>query len=437
MVDYHDAQAWRYLAAASSSSIHGEPLPDNVEPPGKKQKHKDHRSWKVRRKGVVSTLNEIKLDHKTHKWSAASRQLNFQDFDMNLKDTDQYLGYFMFKWEGKERLCIHWASRPSSGKLNIQNMVEWDATSNAFLSRGRCLVGEVGAHNLCVVANGDAVEALKKDFDTSDKYLAFAIGGEYRHPDDPRGKSISFNGISLYGLVSNGQKWKDWASFHFEKIKLFLNGDHPGQTEGRGKCGQGSSWSPSGFGYSEFDGQSALTFWKGEYWVYARSNPRESGYRSVQVCDGRTLGELGKFEMCTFSQVEHGETGYDGYFLHPYVLHNKKGLVALMSFVPADEFKTPTEPAGVYITMTTDGVHWLKPYPAHKCKDYARRGYDLPVNGLLVVDPDARKQDGDYDSITFLVHCNVPCRLPPTSREVANLTLVSSSLPGYMRKAMQ
>ena len=92
--------------------------------------------------------------------------------------------------------------------------------------------------------------------------------------------------------------------------------------------------------------------------------------------------------------------------------------------VPAAESKSQAEPAGVYCTVTVDGINWLKPYPAHKCDDHARRAYDLPVNGELVYLP---------DGITFLVHRNVPCRLPPRSQgNEQSVDKVSCRLPPYM-----
>ena len=85
-------------------------------------------------------------------------------------------------------------------------------------------------------------------------------------------------------------------------------------------------------------------------------------------------------------------------------------MLALMSFVPAAESKSQAEPAGVYCTVTVDGIHWLKPHLAHKCADHGRRAYDLPVNGMLKFHADDADGDGlgTYrDSITFLVHRNV------------------------------
>ena len=284
-----------------------------------------------------------------------------------------------------------------------------------------------------MVADLEAEEALRAAYDPHGKYLVFAIGGEYRDPADSRGKQTTYDGISLYGLTPLHKKYKDWSALEFAKIKRFLKVDHPGQIEGRSKC------MANGVGISEFDGQSALTWWNGEYWVYARSNLQESGHRSVQVCHGKTLETLGEFQMCTFKGVAHGTGGYDVYFLHPYFLPNKKGMMALMSFVPPAESKSQAEPAGAYCIVTVDGINWLKPYAAHKCEDHTRRAYDLPVNGKLEFNTadkdDAGGAGTDHDGITFCVHRNVPCRLPANSTgHKEGVDIVSCRLPPYMCK---
>ena len=101
----------------------------------------------------------------------------------------------------------------------------------------------------------------------------------------------------MYGL----QKWKGrssgeiYASVIWRPLLPLVKGDHAGQVEGRKKCMRPSDKR----GISEFDGQSALTYWKGDFWLYARSNPVKEGHRSVQVCHGQ-LETFGAFELCTF-----------------------------------------------------------------------------------------------------------------------------------------
>ena len=402
---FHEAMAYTQLTSSSFSATHAGP---------------EQKSYEDIRRGFKRTLDQIRGDRKKHKRRTKLSNLNLDD--VRLANKDQYLGICTFRWQDKSCFCVHWASWPkrTGKKLNIQKLTVYDMDSGDVLTTGRCLEGQVGAHNICAVANDEASAALRNSYDSQGKYLAFAIGGEYRDRRDRRGKHESYDGISLYGLKPLTQSWQNWSTLEFQKIKRFLKGDHPGQIEGRSKCTQ------HGVGFSEFDGQSALAWWNGEYWLYARSNPKESGHRSVQVCHGKTLETLGAFQMCTFTGVASGIAGYDIYFLHPYVLPNKKGMMALMSFVPADEFKSDAEPAGVYCTMTVDGIHWLKPYAAHKCEDYARRAYDLPVNGYLEFHAD--------DGIAFIVHRNVPCRLPQNSNKKESIEQVSCRLPQYMCK---
>ena len=86
------------------------------------------------------------------------------------------------------------------------------------------------------------------------------------------------------------------------RLDHLVRGDHDGQVEGRKQCKRFSD----GIGISEFDGLSSLTYWKGRFYNYARSNPELSGHRSVQVCSGDSLTGLESFCMCTFHCVPYG-----------------------------------------------------------------------------------------------------------------------------------
>jgi hypothetical protein len=186
-------------------------------------------------------------------------------------------------------------------------------------------------------------------------------------------------GISLFVLRENGDEnltKNGWAAFHFELVRRVVKGDHAGQTGGREACRRRDD-----VGISEFDGQAAMTHWKGEYWLYAHSSPKEAGCRSVQVCHGESLDTLGASQMCTFEGLADS---YDAYFLHPHILPNGRGLVSLISPVPADsDTKFVETSAGVYRAVTNDGVNWLQPYAVHLCPEYLRRAYDVPIAGSL------------------------------------------------------
>ena len=101
---------------------------------------------------------------------------------------------------------------PTLGVLSLERTFEYPETdcvglvglrgcsTGSALTRGRCLEGQVGAHNMCVVQNPEATAALRAAYDPRGTYLVFAVGGEYRDPRDSRGRSATYDGISLYGL---------------------------------------------------------------------------------------------------------------------------------------------------------------------------------------------------------------------------------------------
>ena len=157
------------------------------------------------------------------------------------------------------------------------------------------------------------------DPDGRNGYFAFAIGGEYRDPTDPRGKSNQFDGIKVMGLKKHGYKTGIWSALEWKRLHCLLKGDHAGAVEGRSKCKRKSD----NLGIAEFDGQSALTYFQGQFLVYARANPKESGFRTVQVCSG-PLDALSPFQLCIFTGVPDAS---DIYFLHPYVVPGDKWLV--------------------------------------------------------------------------------------------------------------
>ena len=84
-----------------------------------------------------------------------------------------------------------------------------------------------------------------------------------------------------------------WCDLEWARLAHLVRGDHPGQIERRYKCIRRSDKK----GISEFDGLSSVTCWRGRFYLYARSNPELGGHRSVQVCSGETLTELGVFHM--------------------------------------------------------------------------------------------------------------------------------------------
>ena len=184
---------------------------------------------------------------------------------------------------------------------------------------------------------------------------------------------------------------KMWSSVEWTVLQSLIKGDHPGAIEGRSKCKR----KKDGRGIAEFDGQSALTYWGGEFLLYARANPQERGYRAVQVCRGE-LKKFKPFQPCKFTGVPDAS---DIYFLHPYVIPGDGYIAVIMSMVWADGH--PSDP-GIYLALSKDGVKFERPELLHSCKAHARRAYDLPIQGNVSF---------TKSGIELFVHQNVPCRM--------------------------
>ena len=246
-----------------------------------------------------------------------------------------------------------------------------------------------------MIENAKGLEKLRELF-PSGGFMAFAIGGEYRDPADPRkGTKGFYDGIKLFGLRKS--RWAQselWSAVEWHEITKLVRGDHEGQVEGRKKCIRKAD----NVGISEFDGQSAMTYWRGEFYIYARSNPNYfGGHRSVQVCRG-ALDSFGPFQMCEFEGVPAGS---DIYFMHPYVLPSGQGIFAMLSYVIAPGHDLNKTPAGIYCAVSGDGIHFKTPLLLHDCDSYERRAYDLPVQGGLQFLP--------Y-GIGFLRACKCSCQ---------------------------
>ena len=246
--------------------------------------------------------------------------------------------------------------------------------------------------------------------------IAFAIGGEYRDSEDPRGGWAPHGGITLFGLAtSTGPQVPNLPAVHMLELRTLVTGDHPGRTEARTQCTRKSD----GVRISEFNGQSAVTYFRGEFYIYTRANPAAAGWRSVQVCRGN-LNKFGPFELVSFEGVPGGS---DIYFLHPYVFPNKNGIFAMLSFVGAPGHMQ-TMPAGIFCAVSGNGVHFKQPFLLHECESWQRRAYDIPAQGIEFLDT----------GIEYLVHKNVPCRMSPTHHDrKEGVVSVHHPLPKYMR----
>ena len=201
------------------------------------------------------------------------------------------------------------------------------------------------------------------------------------------------------------------------KFSFESKGDHAGAVEGRSKCKR----QLDNLGIAEFDGQSALTYFQEQFFVYARANPKESGYRTVQVCHG-PLDALSPFQLCKFKGVPDAS---DIYFLHPYVVPSDRWLVAIMSLVWPAEGAASKLPPGIYLAVSKDGVTFFEPVLLHKCESHCRRAYDLPVQGNVSF---------TESGIEFYAHRNVPCRMAPKDRHrKEELVKMQVELPTYIK----
>jgi len=367
--------------------------------------------WRQQKRSYDEMHNDLTYFDNTPSCSA----LNLEEHAITYKSTDQYTGHNAVQYEGRACILVNWATKTKKKNHNAQLASLIETATKRVLLKGRCLEGQCGAHNLCVVSNVDPERhaLLKAEFAHWREIIAFGIGGEYRHPQDPRGESGFFTGISLFGLaktIYKGQEGLEWLH-----KKILIKGDHPGQTEGRSKCGTKFGLP---HGISEFDGQSAMTWYKNEFWVYTRANPKERGYRSVQVCHG-SLSNFGDFEMCRFEDMPDAA---DVYFLHPYVIPGGKCIFSLLSYVDAPG---GLQRAGVYCAVSDNGVNFRKPILVHECDDYERRAIDLPVQGDV---------EFTETGISFYVHRNVPCRMSPKDHRKEAIVHVQVPIPKYVRQ---
>jgi hypothetical protein len=300
------------------------------------------------------------------------------DAAVNFKMKNQYVGVNEVWYDDKECFLFNWASTTKNtnnvGMAALVDKATWET-----IARGRSLEGDIASHNLCVISDPRAITELQQRFDPDREknHFAFAIGGDYRDPTDPRGATKRFDGIHVMGLLNHRYKSHNlWSAVQWKRLQCLLKGDHAGAVEVRSKCIR----KRDNLGIAEFDGQSALTYFQGQFFVYARANPREAGYRTVQVCHG-PLDDLSPFQLCTFEGVPDDS---DIYFLHPYVVPGDRRLAAIMSLVWPERLATQNPAAylpGIYLAFSQDGLTFRSPVLLHTSGSHDRRAYDLPVQG--------------------------------------------------------
>ena len=149
---------------------------------------------------------------------------------------------------------------PSIGHLTMATLAK---ATGETITKGRSLEGDIASHNLCVISETRAITELRQRFDPdrTKNYIAFAIGGKYRDPTDIRGKTQHYDGIQVMGLTKRKYKHPLWCALEWKRLHCLLKGDHTGAVEGRSKCKRKSD----NLGIAEFDGQSALTYFNGQF----------------------------------------------------------------------------------------------------------------------------------------------------------------------------
>ena len=139
-------------------------------------------------------LNAERIAFEASGGGASSTTRLDNDEEVEFARGDQYVGINDIKYGGEECLLFNWAS--TTKKRSNCAMVTVVKPSGATETKGRALEGEIAAHNLCVVSDPRAKAQLQEMLDPNgSKYLAFGIGGEYRDPQDKRGKADSFDGV--------------------------------------------------------------------------------------------------------------------------------------------------------------------------------------------------------------------------------------------------
>lgn len=121
----------------------------------------------------------------------------------------------------------------------------------------------------------------------------------------------------------------------------------------------------------EFDGRLSLTFFRGEYILYARANPAAHGQRFVQFTKSRDLRTWTPFHMIKLHQYDFplGEVYFFAVQVNPV---HPSSLIALFPLV--HRFR-----GCVAFSFSLDGAEWSSPTSLTKCGVYGDRAQDHPV----------------------------------------------------------
>ncbi len=221
------------------------------------------------------------------------------------------------------------------------------------------LQGDQGAHNMCLVDAETKAKidvALRPHAERNRQVVAYGVGGQY----DESQRNCR-RGLHIYSLEAPDES----SVYSFKQRSFLIDGHHKGCIELRPKLQ----------GIGEFDGQSALIYFKAQWFLYARANCATKGHRQVQVCVGEKLSSLGEFKYVSFAGVP---LCADVYFAHVYrTQHDTLAAVLPMAEPPvADQ---PTQ-GGIYIAESSDGYNYGPPVLLRRSSVYLRRTADIPMH---------------------------------------------------------
>ena len=237
-----------------------------------------------------------------------------------------------------------------------------------------CLVDSVTKASLDI--------ALQMDTAQRQSILTYGVGGQYAQ--DLAGFKY---GLQLYSLESGSSG----TTPSFARRKHLVDGNHKGCLELRSKFK----------GVGEFDGQPALTFFKDQWFLYARANCHaDKGCRQVQACHGESLELMSEFKYVSFSGVP---IDADIYFVHVYRT-NHGTLAAVFPMAEAAKSGRPTL-GGIYIAESDNGMDFGPPVPLYRSPVFLRRTFHVPVSF-----PNISLQKGS--SFTLPLHLDVTSRMP-------------------------
>jgi len=218
-----------------------------------------------------------------------------------------------------------------------------------------------GAHNMCICQSLSTAGEI------------YAVGGI---------KKGGKGGIALYRLDLLERRWVISTRLVYPS--------HPGGIERRSAaCFLGNTG-------MQLDGLSCLTKFRGEWFLFARSNIGADGRRYVQVCKGPNLDSLGPFQLV---HINHYDVSNDVYVFHTYDLGD-----VMLAITPVSIGKG----GGIYACTSTDGISFSRLLLLMPCESHAGRTSHMPIYGLEIKGEELR----------FYIQENIASRVKTTEPEI-------------------